>query len=205
MAPFFNGVLFGLLVTVLIGPVFFSLIQTSIEKGIKSGVSMAVGITLSDAVYIFLVYLGVSPYLDEPRFEIALGVFGGIIMFCFGLYSIIKPVPQRVVLQTIKGKNNIAKQVAKGFMLNGINPFVLIFWVGMVSMGSINYEYSTYEITFFFLGILSTVFSTDIIKAYIAHKLRHIVTERFLRIMNRLVGVALFLFGLKLFHYALVQ
>lgn len=204
MAPFFNGILFGLIVTVLIGPVFFSLIQTSIEKGIKSGISMAVGISLSDAVYIFLVYLGVSPYLDDDRFRMALGVAGGLIMFCFGIYSIIKPVPQRVVHQDIKGKNNALKQVAKGFMLNGINPFVLIFWVGMVSMGSVNYEYSTSQIIFFFCGILSTVFTTDIIKAYIAHKLRHIVTERFLRIMNRIVGIALFVFGLKLFHYALV-
>ena len=47
-----NGLLFGLLLCVLIGPVFFALIQNAIEKGFYSGFFMAIGIALSDAFYI---------------------------------------------------------------------------------------------------------------------------------------------------------
>lgn len=201
MDPFINGILFGLLLTILIGPVFFSLIQTSIEKGFKSGVGMAAGISLSDTIYILLVYIGVSPFLNNENFRSGLGIAGGLIMFGFGLYSIIKPVPKKMIHHRIKGNNNVIKQLLKGFMLNGINPFVLIFWIGIVSMGTINYNYTTGQMIAFFGGIIVTVFSTDILKAYIANKLRHIVTTRFMRIMNRLVGIALFIFGFRLIFY----
>jgi hypothetical protein len=55
----------------------------------------------------------------------------------------------------------------------------------------------------FFSGIVSTVFIADVIKSYIANKLRHIVTVRFMTIMNRIVGIALFLFGFRLFYFAI--
>ncbi|MDQ3536718.1 MAG: LysE family translocator [Bacteroidota bacterium] len=203
MQVFLNGIFFGFLLTILIGPVFFSLIQTSIERGFKSGASMAVGISLSDSLYIFIVYLGVSPFLENDTFKIGLGVAGGFIMFCFGLYSIMKPVPHHTRHRRVKGKNNVIKQVAKGFMLNGINPFVLIFWLGMVSMGTVKFNYSREDMLVFSAGIILTVFTTDIIKSYIANKLRNLITIRFMQIMNRLVGIVLFIFGFRLFYFAI--
>lgn len=203
MQVFLNGIFFGFLLTILIGPVFFSLIQTSIERGFKSGMSMAVGIALSDSLYISIVYLGISPFLENNNFKIGLGVAGGFIMFCFGLYSIMKPVPPHFTHTRVKGKNNALKQVAKGFMLNGINPFVLIFWLGMVSMGTVKFNYSSEEMLVFFGGIILTVFLTDILKSYIANKLRNLITDKFMKIMNRLVGIALFIFGFRLFYYAM--
>lgn len=203
MQVFLNGIFFGFLLTILIGPVFFSLIQTSIERGFKSGVSMAVGISLSDSIYILIVYLGISPFLENDNFKIGLGVAGGFIMFCFGIYSIMKPVPQHTIHRRVKGKNNAVKQIAKGFMLNGINPFVLIFWLSMVSMGTVKFKYDSDDLLLFFGGIILTVFVTDIIKAYIATKLRNLITIRFMQIMNRLVGIILFIFGFRLFYYAI--
>ncbi|MDQ3394843.1 MAG: LysE family translocator [Bacteroidota bacterium] len=203
MQIFLNGIFFGFLLTILIGPVFFSLIQTSIERGFKSGMSMAVGISLSDSLYILIVYLGVSPFLENDTFKITLGVVGGFIMFCFGLYSILKPVPNHTVHKRVSGKSNAIKQIAKGFMLNGINPFVLIFWLGMVSMGTVKFNYSSNETAIFFSGIIFTVFITDVIKAYVATMLRNLITIRFMQIMNRLVGIALFIFGFRLFYYAI--
>jgi len=50
MEAVFNGVIYGLVLAVLVGPVFFTLIQTSIERGFKSGVYVAIGISLSDAL-----------------------------------------------------------------------------------------------------------------------------------------------------------
>lgn len=203
MQIFLNGIFFGFLLTILIGPVFFSLIQTSIERGFKSGVSMALGISISDSIYIAIIYLGVSPFLVNNNFKIGLGVAGGFIMFCFGIYSIMKPVPHHTTHRRVKGKNNAIKQIAKGFMLNGINPFVLIFWLGMISMGTVKFNYAPEEMLLFFGGIILTVFITDVLKSYIANKLRNLITERFMKIMNRLVGIVLFIFGFRLFYYAI--
>ena len=65
MEAVWNGVLFGLLLTIFIGPVFFALIQTSVHRGFIYGVFMALGIALSDAIYVFLAYLGLSKILND--------------------------------------------------------------------------------------------------------------------------------------------
>ena len=49
----------------LIGPVFFTIIQTSIERGFGSGTLVAVGVSLSDAFYITLTYLGIYQLFDK--------------------------------------------------------------------------------------------------------------------------------------------
>jgi len=51
-----TGIILGLTLAVLIGPVFFALLQTSIHKGFGAGVLVAIGISASD---IFLHFLSV--------------------------------------------------------------------------------------------------------------------------------------------------
>ncbi len=198
-----NGVLFGLLLCVLIGPVFFALIQNAIEKGFFSGFFMAVGIALSDSVYIVVTYLGISQFVENPSFNMWLGGIGGTIMLVFGIFYLLKPVPQKGLKQLHAEETKWFQQIVKGFVLNGINPFVLIFWIGIVSKISVDFQYSTNEAISFFVVLIATVFGVDVLKSYFAVKLSQIVTPRFMKIMNRVVGIALVIFSLKLFNFVL--
>jgi threonine/homoserine/homoserine lactone efflux protein len=198
-----NGLLFGLLLSILVGPVFFSLIQNSIEKGFKAGFFMAIGIAASDTVYIFITYLGISQLTNSDSFNIWLGGIGGTIMLIFGLSSIFKPVPIKGAKQHHDESAKWFKQISKGFLLNGINPFVLFFWISVASKVTLNFQYSTYQATGFFVTLIATVLLTDILKAYFSTKLSEIVTPRFMKIMNRVVGIALIAFSLRLFNFVL--
>ena len=198
-----NGLGFGLLLCVLIGPVFFALLQNSIEKGFWSGFFMAVGIAISDASYIVITYLGISQLVENPSFNMWLGGIGGTIMLVFGIIYIAKPIPQKGLKQLHAEETKWFQQILKGFALNGINPFVLIFWIGIISKVTVNFQYTTNEAVTFFTVLIATVFSVDILKAYFATKLSQIVTPQFMKIMNRVVGIALILFGLRLFNYVL--
>ncbi len=122
-----NGFLFGLLLCVLIGPVFFALIQNSIEKGFWSGFFMAIGIALSDSFYIVVTYLGISQFVENPKFNMWLGGVGGVIMLIFGVIYLFKPVPKKGLKQLHQEDTKWFQQIVKGFLLNGINPFVLLF------------------------------------------------------------------------------
>ncbi len=199
-----NGLLFGLLLCVLIGPVFFALIQNAIEKGFFSGFFMAVGIALSDTIYIFVTYLGISQLTDNPSFNMWLGGVGGTIMLVFGIFYMFKPIPAKGLKQLHAEETKWFQQILKGFVLNGINPFVLIFWIGIVSKITVDFEYTTNQAITFFIVLIATVFSVDILKSYFAVKLSQIVTPRFMKIMNRVVGIALVLFSLRLFNFVLV-
>lgn len=198
-----NGILFGLLLCVLIGPVFFALIQNAIEKGFFSGFFMAVGIALSDSIYIVVTYLGISQFVENPSFNMWLGGIGGTIMLVFGFFYLFKPVPTKGLKQLHAEETKWFQQIVKGFVLNGINPFVLIFWIGIVSKITVDFQYSTNEAISFFIVLIATVFAVDVLKSHFAVKLSEIVTPRFMKIMNRVVGVALILFSLRLFNFVL--
>ncbi|KYG75696.1 MULTISPECIES: LysE family translocator [Roseivirga] len=199
-----NGFLFGLLLCVLIGPVFFALIQNSIEKGFWSGFFMAIGIALSDSFYIVVTYLGISQFVENPKFNMWLGGVGGVIMLIFGVIYLFKPVPKKGLKQLHQEDTKWFQQIVKGFLLNGINPFVLLFWLGIISKVTLDFEYNNNQAITFFVVLIATVFLVDVLKSYFATKLSQIVTPRFMKIMNRVVGIALLLFSLRLFNFVLV-
>lgn len=194
-----NGVVLGLLLATLIGPVFFALVQTSIKKGPVPGMFMALGISLSDACYIAITYLGVSQILNNEAFYLWMGLAGGIIMIAFGLFSILKPVQDFSEVQSVRiGKTGLAKETVKGFLLNGINPSVLLFWIGIASLATVNYQYSHSEAIVFFASVVTTVLLTDILKIFVAQRLKFLLKAKSMKILNCIVGIALVLFGLRL-------
>ena len=48
----FNGIIFGVLLSFLIGPVFFVLLETSIKKGLVQAIFLDIGVLLSDILYL---------------------------------------------------------------------------------------------------------------------------------------------------------
>lgn len=196
-----KGVLFGLVLAMLIGPVFFSLIETSIEKGFIPGLLVAIGITFSDTVYILISYFGLTTLLDEQTMEKYLGFMGGLILVGFGVFSFFKSRKRKEVKLNVDSEG-FKRFIAKGFMINGLNPMVLFFWVGAISLATVEYELKENYILIFFISIIVTVFSTDLLKVYLAHKLRVFVTPGFIKIMNILTGIVMVIFGIRLFIYA---
>ena len=203
MEAVIKGVISGLVLAVLVGPVFFTLIQTSIEHGFKSGVYVAIGISLSDALCIAIAYLSIS-MINTPDFRVYLSYVGGAILLGFGAYYLFvksrKPViynPEQIDVRSP------FQLMAKGFVINGFNPMVLFFWIGTIGVATAELGYSTHgKVIIFFCSIVATVFITDVIKAKLSDKLRVLLTARTMKIMNLLVGLVMFGFGLKLiiFH-----
>lgn len=192
----------GLLLSALVGPVFFSLIQTSIRKGMMAGVCMALGISLSDSLYILITYYGISQFMDSEGFKMFLGIAGGAIMLIFGIVYLVKPSSPNEGAKVKVAKGALTRQVIKGFLLNGINPFVLLFWVGVMSLARLNLGFTSGETITYFSAIVGTVLVTDIIKSWLANLLQSVVTPGFMKVMNRIVGLLLIGFSLRLFFFA---
>lgn len=197
-----KGFLFGLVLAFLIGPVFFFLIETSIEKGFIPGLLVTVGISLSDTVYILISYFGLTTILAEETMEKYLGLAGGFILIGFGIFSFFKSRKKREPDMEIKSQG-FKRFIFQGFMVNGLNPVVLFFWVGAISLATVEYELKGHYIIIFFITILLTVFLTDLLKVYLAQKLRNIITIRFIKGLNIVTGVIMVGFGIQLLIDAL--
>jgi threonine/homoserine/homoserine lactone efflux protein len=195
-----NGIFSGVVLAFLIGPVFFTIIQTSIERGFRSGFFVAVGVSVSDALYISVSYLGIYQIFDKGNFREYLAYIGGGVLLLFGIYyALIKSRKlDRFEPNHLKTSNPV-RLLMKGFIINGLSPMVLIFWIGAVGVATTKFGYtSPGEAIPYFAAIVATVFLTDIIKAKLADKLRLALTPGFIRRLNIAVGILLIVFGARL-------
>ena len=195
----FEGVSMGLLLSLLIGPVFFALISSSMQHGFRYAAILALGILVSDSLYGFLTYFGVSFLANAALFEAMLGYAGGLILIGFGISSLMKK-QQEGSESGLQDPPQAKKRnaFAKGFSINGINPFVLLFWISIASLVSLKDSWSRSQILAYYLGILLTVFGTDLLKAFVAKQLGRFVTPRLLGLLNKGVGVTLIFYGLRM-------
>jgi threonine/homoserine/homoserine lactone efflux protein len=196
------GVGLGLLLAIMIGPVFFMLINISIKNGFRSAFYFAIGIVLSDGFYISIIEFSKSlvGFIDGHRNWVAL--LGGLLLIGFGLTSIIKKVedPKEIEVRNDVSSKDLFLEVMKGFLMNALNPFVLFFWIGVSTTLVANKSGSMLGSFVFFGSTLTTVFVTDLIKGALAINLKKMMTVRFISLLNKISGVGLILFGCRLIY-----
>lgn len=201
-----EGVSMGLLLSAIVGPVFFTLIRNSMEYGFRYAAVLALGILLSDSVYVVLTYFGIKFLADTTYFELVLGYVGGAILVGFGISSLIKKQTRRPntgVIEIPRRKKRTA--FAKGFGVNGVNPFVLLFWISIASLVSLKSDWSSAQVLNYYTGILLTVFSIDLLKAFVAKQLTPLMTPRLMWILNKSVGLVMVFFGLRMIWMAWIR
>ena len=198
-AAILEGIGMGLLLSLMVGPVFFMLITTSMEQGFRIAAVLALGILVSDLIYVLFTYFGVSFLTKYPLIEMGLGYVGGCILVGFGVSFWRKKVSERPNsggLISAKAKKRTA--FAKGFGLNGVNPFVMLFWISIASLVSSKAEWESGDRFFYYFGLLLTVFGIDLGKAFVAGKLAHLITPRLRGFLNKGVGTLICYFGVKM-------
>jgi threonine/homoserine/homoserine lactone efflux protein len=202
-----KGIILGLTLAALIGPVFFSLLQTSLHRGFRAGAFMAVGISLSDTLYIFLTNFFFSFLDNSPRLGYFLGLFGGFVLLGVGILTLLKR-PVNTTSDTDSAGNNLSRLrtaalIGRGFLMNFAHPGVLIFWLSIITLINTTWDFPQQERVLLFGCTILTVFLTDLLKALLAHSIKHLLTPAFLLWMNRTMGVILMLFGMHLFFSTL--
>lgn len=187
----------GLTLAVLLGPAFFTLIQTSIHRGFVSGILLALGIFLSDLTLVVLCYLGASQILYEGPNSLIFGMIGGIVLIVFGIVTFRRTVTSEGQDLHLK-KPGPVTYILKGYFLNFANPFIWIFWMSIVVGVTSNLGVASKEVYLFFIGLLGTTLATDFLKSFIAHKIKRFFNPKVLVTVNHVVGILLVIFGIAL-------
>jgi len=194
-----SGIGLGFVLSFLTGPVFFALIKTSIEKGFYAGVSLAGGVLISDIFYVSLSLYGSSFLALENKYRLQIGIAGSIILFAIGLYYLFKKVKVNYEQSTSRRHNT--GYFLKGFLMCIFNPAILLYWLSVTSgVISISGEIKSSEVLPFFGSILITQFSLDVLKAYYANKLRYRIKEKNIARLNRIAGILILIFALRIIY-----
>ncbi len=200
-----KGIVTGFILSIMIGPVFFVLLETSITKGIKAALALDFGVLLSDLLYILIAYVFYSEVSDlgSKDNRQVLNVIGGILFLAYGILNFLKkshPKEENSAIHSITNSKDIMVLMVKGFLLNLANPMVIFYWFSIMTLAHSYVESasSNYPIFYFLLVIIVTFFSIDTLKIIGAKYLRPLVTNRLLNGLNILIGIVFSVFGIFL-------
>lgn len=201
----FDGLLYaafyGFVLAFAIGPVFLTLIETSITKGIKAAIFFDLGSLFSDIVFILIAFYSTNKLLEKLKEDPPLLMFGGIVLIVFGFISYIRTSKSLIKIvreyYSVSIKKNHGGLFLKGFLLNFVNFGVLAGWITTIIIAQ---AVTTHKkgVTLFLCTVMITLFITDLIKIILAKKLKSNLTPRFIIKTKKLVSFLIIGFGILL-------
>ena len=200
-----KGLAMGLLLVISVGPVIFTVIKQSINNGKGGGFSFVVGVWISDFLLVVLSNLFSELVTTIMDFKMQIGIAGSTFLIAMGIFYIFfKKVhlhPEDVSLPPLKSSDH-AKIVLQGFLLNTLNPAVIAFW--LTTATAIAVSHSIRDRIIIFTTALVVNITADIIKVTLAGKLRKKLTVKNIRLINKISGLILLIFGTVLLFGVLV-
>jgi threonine/homoserine/homoserine lactone efflux protein len=160
----------------------------------------------SDLFFIFIAYFGSNFILLLTEHRFWAGIGSAILLAGFGIALLVKKndIPMEAI--TLQDKLTAPYiYILKGFMINAMNPTVLFFWIGVAGSVSVKEHYTVQHLVVFYSSIILTIFGTDLLKAYVAHRIKKFLTSKVLLLLNRICGFALIGFAVYTLVRALMQ
>ena len=195
---FYLGCGFGLFMAVSVGPTIFAIIKYSITYGWRAGMSFVIGVSLSDSIYVLLANIASAWLSGLMNHEKTIGYLGAVLLIIFGLYGFFKKI------KVTRNRNDDAKVssrdyfkiFASGFLMNTLNPGVIITWITAVA--AISTMTAAYRLVFF-ITCLGIILGFDFLKVLLAQRIRRRLTPRNIIYLNRISALCLVVIGIVLF------
>ncbi len=212
IAPLLKGLLLGLILSISIGPVIFAIIKQSLTNGKRSGYAFVAGVSSSDLILLFVCNVFTSLFNIVLNHKSAIALAGAGFLLLMGLYTLFF---KKLKLENM-GVDGVHKQASikdligsyfSGFLMNTLNPSVFLFWFAWTA--AINTSAGdTINPTQYKLVVFGTclgfVLLSDLLKVFLAGKLRPRLTEKSLLWINRVSGIIILIFSAALLYSALL-
>ena len=185
----------GFLLSFMIGPVFFVLLETSATKGFRAALAFDSGVIVADILFLFIAYFSSFQLLENLSNQPGLYVFGGVILLIYGINTFFKKPSKKSVSRIRSSKSDYLSLAIKGFLLNFINIGVLVFWLGIIIVVGPSLDNDPERILVFFSAMVGAYFVTDILKIFLAKRLKRKLTLRRIYRVKKLLGIILMVCG----------
>ncbi len=198
---FFYGLGTGIVLSAMLGTVFFSLIQNSIDNGIKSSMYLSSGVIFSDIILITVGYLNASFIPKGGKAEAVVRLIGGLFIIGLGVSNIYKKTK---ILFPSSGKKPMLLAI-KGFTLNFFNPGNFLSWLAVSALVKNVLHFTVPQRIIFYLGAITAIFGMEFLISYGAVKLKRFMSPLFLRRVNVVLGFVFLVFGVVLLWPLILQ
>jgi len=197
-----KGLGLGLILTLSVGPVIFTILKQSINNGHKGGFSFVAGVWISDLFLVILSNMFTEIVRQLMEFRSLIGYIGSAFLVAMGVYyAFFKKVKIKTEdFQNIPAfsKSDFAKTILSGFFINTLNPSVIFFW--LINATAFAATHSIWQRTVIFSVCLGINMIADIFKVMMAGSIREKLTVHNISLINKISGTILMIFGLALLY-----
>lgn len=201
-----KGLGLGLVLALSVGPVIFSVVKQSINKGHRGGMAFVTGVWLSDVFLILLSNMFTEMVSELLRFRNVIGYTGSLFLLGLGIYYMlfkkVESVPEDTGEPNGLSTGDYARTLLSGFLINTLNPSVFLFWLINATAFAAAHDI-TERILIFGVCLLVNV-AADTAKVLMAGAVRNRLNTDNIRLINRLSGTILVVFGAALFYGTMV-
>jgi threonine/homoserine/homoserine lactone efflux protein len=192
---FIEGFLIGLGTVIFFGPVFFTILNATLQYGQRGGLMATFGIVTSDLVWALVCSLA-TPFVNHPNTQFWLTIIGCLVLFGMGLKYLFIPIKFQETALKLDPKHYFGF-FSKGFIVNISSPITCAYWLAVELRGAQEYPGIVSEIIF--VGsVLLGIFLIDVLKVFLSRQFRRLLQSKTLKIISAVTGVILIGFGIRL-------
>jgi threonine/homoserine/homoserine lactone efflux protein len=195
MYAFFYGLLTGLLLSLMLGTVFFCLVQNSITNGFKSGIFISTGVIISDIILIVLSYFNAYLFPSGGTTELIVRICGALFLLIMGISNLRSH--KKVLFPKADSKSPLILG-SKGFMLNILNPANYFSWLAVAATLSNVLHFTNSQRWLYYAGALCSIFGIEMLISYGASWLKKYISATFLQRLDMVLGIVFIIFSLLL-------
>lgn len=188
----------GFLLSFMIGPVFFVLLETSATRGFRAALALDTGVILADILFLTIAYFSSFQLLENLSNQPGLYVFGGAILLVYGMTIVFRSDFKAKSPRIEARGSDYLGLFVKGFLLNFINIGVLVFWLGLIIIVGPSLDNQPNRMITFFGSMLGAYLLTDIFKILLAKQLRSKLTRERIYWVKKVLGIILVICGIVL-------
>ncbi|HKG68153.1 MAG TPA: LysE family transporter, partial [Segetibacter sp.] len=193
-----KGLALGLLLSISVGPVIFSIIKQSIHHGHKGGFAFIGGVSASDITIVIISNFFTQMFDNLLEYKVPMGLVGSALLIGLGVYITFckKITVKDSGLPVIEmATHHYIKIFLSGYFMNILNPGVFGFW--LLASTSLLGQTHNYR-TVVYMTCLVIVAGFDLFKVMLAGKIREKLTPHNIHTINRISGMILIGFGIAL-------
>ena len=199
-----KGLALGLILTISVGPVIFTIIKQSINNGRMGGFSFVVGVWLSDILLVIMSNMFSAWVTELMEYKKLIAYVGSTFLVLTGIYFVFFKKAQLRTGADGKdfffNKTERLKSTIYGFVVNTLNPSIIFFW--LINATAFAANHTLHQRIMIFSVCLLVNMSSDVAKVLMAEKLSVKLTLKNVSIINKLSGTILIGFAAALFYGA---
>lgn len=191
-----NGFLTGLTLQIAIGPIFFFIVNLTLQRTILDGFVAVCAVTIVDYLYILLAILGIGKILELDHVKKIFAIVSSSVLMVFAVFIIRKAFLSGTAVHQDIRPSTLLNSFSSVFLLTLSSPLTIVFFSSLFATKAIEYHYSKRELVLFGFATGFATLTFLSLSVLFFHFIGGYIPIFVIKALNVIVGCVLFSYGI---------